>query len=120
MKATPTPAMRVFEEFDPADRRSEYAFLTRKAYIRDVTDAIEELKLEPRTIATCGEWVVVDVKISGYASGVALETNMTRCPSRLNGGQPGFAATRCQRERPAMAGRSFKPGLSAPPDDLGP
>ena len=107
MKATPTPAAHVFEEFDPVDRRSEYAFLTRKAYIRDVTDAFEELELEPRTIATCGEWVVVDVKVSGHASSVALETDVTRCASRLNGGQPGFAATRCQRERPAMAGRSF-------------
>src|SRR5437588_11744402 len=75
MKATPTPAAHVFEEFDPVDRRSEYAFLTRKAYIRDVTDAFEELELEPRTIATCGEWVVVDVKVSGHASTVALETD---------------------------------------------
>jgi hypothetical protein len=82
----------------------------------------EELELEPRTIGTCGEWVLVDVKVSGHASSVALETDVTRCASRPNGGQT-WVRGNPMPTRTARHGGPFiqlMAGAVAPPDDLGP
>ena len=68
-------------------------------YIQDLKDVFEEFRLEPRTIATCGEWTVVDVEVTGqgHASGVAIDTDMTMI-YRSRGGKAFWCATYFQRD----------------------
>jgi ketosteroid isomerase-like protein len=65
-----------------------------RRYIEEIKDVFEEFRLEPRTIATCGEWTVVDVEVTaqGHASGVAIDTEMTMI-YRSRGGKAFWCAT---------------------------
>jgi ketosteroid isomerase-like protein len=68
-------------------------------YIQDIKDVFEEFRLEPRTIATCGEWIVVDVEVTGqgHASGVEIATDMTMI-YRSREGKAIWCATYFQRD----------------------
>lgn len=70
-----------------------------RRYIQDVKDVFEEFRLEPRTIATYGEWIVVDAEVKGrgHASGVEVDTDMT-VVYRERGGKAFWCATYFQRE----------------------
>jgi ketosteroid isomerase-like protein len=50
-----------------------------RRYMDDITGVLEDLRIEPRTIAACAEWVVIDAAVSGHGRGsqVPFATDMT-------------------------------------------
>jgi ketosteroid isomerase-like protein len=69
-----------------------------RRYMADITEAFEDLRVEPQTIATCGEWVVSEAKVSGHgrASQVDFATDMT-VVWRSRDGEAIWGATYFQR-----------------------
>ena len=64
----------------------------------DITEAFEDLRIEPQTIGTYGEWVVIDAKVTGHGrtSQVDIAADMTLV-WRVRDGKATWGTTYFQR-----------------------